>query len=185
MNFNDVLTILWFFLPAGLANMVPVFAAKLPWLKKFDYPMDFNLTFRGKRILGSHKTIRGLLSGIVIGAITVLVQNKLFLNYEILREFISIDYLQVNWLILGSLLGAGAIIGDSIKSFFKRQWGIASGEAWFFFDQIDYIMGGIIFSAFYLTLAPIQYLLIIFIFFVLHMAVTVIGYLLGLKEQPI
>lgn len=181
----DIITVIWFFLPAGLANMAPVFAAKIPGLKNLDYPLDFNLTFRGKRIFGPHKTIRGLVSGIIVGMLTVFLQNKLFVNYEVVREFINIDYVRINWLVLGSLLGGGAIIGDAVKSFFKRQWDIPSGKSWLFFDQIDYILGGIIFTVFYWPLSLVQYSLIIIIFFLLHIAVTNIGYLIGLKEQPI
>ncbi len=179
------LTIVWFFLPAGLANMAPVFAAKIPVLKNLDYPMDFNFSWRGKRILGDHKTTRGFISGIIIGVITVWLQQKLTMNYESLRGLINLDYGHINSLLLGSLLGGGAIIGDAVKSFFKRQMNIPSGESWLLFDQVDYILGGIIFSIFYWPLKPLQYLSIIIIFFLLHIAVTNIGYLLGLKSKPI
>lgn len=178
-------TIIWFFLPAGIANMAPVFAAKIPGIKNLNYPMDFNLSWRGRRILGDHKTMRGLVSGIITGIITVWIQKKLIINSDYLSNLINIDYLKVNWLLLGMLLGGGAIIGDAAKSFFKRQTDIPSGQSWFVFDQIDYILGGIIFSIFYWPLTLLQYLSIVIIFFLLHIIVTNIGFVLGLKEKPI
>jgi CDP-archaeol synthase len=36
----------------------------------------------------------------------------------------------------GLLISFGALAGDSIKSFFKRQIGIRSGASWLVFDQL-------------------------------------------------
>ena len=63
--FNEFLFLCWVFLPAIIANMAPVFAAKLPVLSGWSYPLDFFYTFRGQRVLGDHKTIRGLIAGIL------------------------------------------------------------------------------------------------------------------------
>ena len=52
MTFRDLLFVLWFFLPAGLANMMPVFTAKLPLLRTLDFPLDGDATFHGKRAFG-------------------------------------------------------------------------------------------------------------------------------------
>lgn len=181
---QDLFTVLWFFLPAGLANMFPLFAAKLPILKKWEYPMDFFLEFRGKRVLGSHKTIRGLVTGILVGILIVWIQKELYLNWEFLRNALALNYFQYNFVYLGALLGLGAIIGDAVKSFFKRQLNIPSGETWMFFDQIDYVLGGIVFTYWYAPLSIEQYLYLTIMYFGLHMLTTVIGYLLGLKEKP-
>ena len=43
---KDILFVLWFFLPAGLANMAPIFAARLPYLRKLSFPLDCYATFR-------------------------------------------------------------------------------------------------------------------------------------------
>lgn len=162
-----------FFLPAGIANMMPVFASKIPILREYCYPLDFGLSFRGKRIFGDHKTIRGLLAGVFAGVLGVLIEQHLgFLPTQ-------------NPLLLGFLLSFGALIGDSIKSFFKRQIGIPSGKSWFPFDQIDYIMGGIFFSLFVVELPLSDYLIIISLYFILHLLISYTGFLLGLKNNPI
>jgi len=62
MIIKNALFVVWFFLPAGLANMTPIFAAKLPYLSRWSFPLDGYATFRGKRVFGSHKTIRGVLT---------------------------------------------------------------------------------------------------------------------------
>ena len=72
--FRDIFFVIWFFLPAGLGNIAPIFAAKLPWLKTYAFPLDGYAMFRGKRLLGDHKTVRGLLSGLLTGMATASLQ---------------------------------------------------------------------------------------------------------------
>lgn len=161
----------FFFLPAGIANMVPVFAAKLPFLRKYNQPLDFGKSFRGKRILGNHKTIRGFIVGILGGVGVVLIESHI---------------MQIsNPILLGFLLSFGALAGDSIKSFFKRRIGIPSGATWFPFDQIDYILGGLLLSLFVVRLSLWHYVTIFLLYFVLHIATTTVGYFLKLKEAAL
>ena len=53
MIIKDALFVVWFFLPVGLANMTPIFAAKMSYLKRWSFPLDGYATFRGKRVFGS------------------------------------------------------------------------------------------------------------------------------------
>ncbi|MBD3363536.1 CDP-archaeol synthase [Candidatus Dojkabacteria bacterium] len=182
---NDILFALWFFIPAGIANSVPVFVAKLPLLKKFNYPIDFGKKWRGIRVFGDHKTIRGFVTGISMAIITVFIEKAIYAKYAGQMEFIVIDYENISAVILGFCLGFGALIGDAVKSFFKRRQSIKPGEAWIPFDQLDYIIGGILLSLLYIRLSISIYLLIAILYFVMHPISTVIGYLLGLKKKPI
>ena len=69
--------------------------------------------------------------------------------------------------------------------FSNAKRGIAPGKSWFPFDQIDYIIGGVVFTAFYIRLTIVQYILLFIIFFLLHLVTSFIGYLLKLKDNPI
>jgi hypothetical protein len=71
---KDSVFVLWFFLPAGLGNVAPIIAAKLPCLAAWSFPLDGYATFRGKRLFGEHKTVRGLLSGLLVGIATAALQ---------------------------------------------------------------------------------------------------------------
>src|ERR1039457_3892121 len=71
---QEIFFVIWFFLPAGLGNAAPIIAAKFPGLKNWTFPLDGYATFRGKRLLGDHKTVRGLVSGILIGMLTAFLQ---------------------------------------------------------------------------------------------------------------
>ena len=182
---KDLLFILWFFLPAALGNAAPILVAKIPLLKKYTFPLDCYATFRGKRVFGDHKTVRGLVSGIVMGILTVYLQIYLYSTIPLIRRFVPMDYTSINPFLLGTLAAGGALVGDAVKSFFKRQVGIAPGQSWFPFDQIDYILGGIVFTACYRQLTLVQYILLFLLYFVLHPLATWLGYLMRLKESPI
>ena len=175
----------WFFLPAGLANMFPIFVAHTPGLRNLEFPMDFGLSWRGRRIFGSNKTMRGLVTGIVIAIITVLIQQSVYTHWNFLRAISPIDYQVLNPYLLGLLLALGALIGDAVESFFKRQLDIPVGQSWLIFDQLDYVAGGILFTIGYVRLSWDLYLYIVLIFFVLHLLSTIIGYFLGLKKTAI
>lgn len=184
MFLRELFFSLWFFLPVGIANCSPIFAAKIPILQKWSYPLDCYLTFRGKRILGNHKTIRGLVIGIIFGIVTSYLLLYLYKSFPFITSLVTINYQQINPSILGFLSAVGALGGDITKSFIKRQYGIASGHRWFPFDQIDYIVGGIIATSLIVQLTFFEYILIILVWFCLHIASSKIGYFLKLKNVP-
>ena len=106
MNLEHALHALIFFLPAGISNMVPVFASKLPVLRNWNTPLDFGKTYKGKRIFGKNKTWRGLLSGIVAGTLVAMLVYSTYWHVDLLA------------VLIGSSMSAGALIGDAVESFF-------------------------------------------------------------------
>lgn len=182
---GSILFSLWFFLPAGIANMAPVFVMQLPVLKKWNTPLDGGLTLGKKRLFGPHKTMRGLISGILLSILIVWLQRYVFGWYPQLFGWSEVDYRNINVLLLGFLLGFGALSGDVLKSLIKRQVGIASGDSFFPFDQVDYILGAIIATLFLVRLPFVLYLFTILLWIGLHLLVSYIGFLLKLKPKPI
>lgn len=182
-----ILFALVWFLPAGIANMTPVIVAKIPGIRRFSQPIDFGRSFRGKRILGDHKTWRGLLLGTLAGSLVMVPQYASFYGF-ILPENLpawQVRLHQINPIILGALLGFGALAGDMTESFIKRQFDIPSGKSWFPWDQIDYILGAILLSALYIQLPWGIYLTTAIVYFALHLGTSYLGYLLGFKSDPI
>jgi len=156
---------LLFFLSAGFANMVPVFFAKI--FPKLNYPMDFFLTFRGKRLLGEHKTIRGFIGGSLIGSLFLLLFNKSIIN----ESFIFIIFIPMS-----------GLIGDAIKSFVKRQVGIKEGQTFFPFDQLDWILG-LILALIIFGYRDVVLIYMLLIGFLAHMLFKYLGYLLKLEDK--
>lgn len=181
-----ILFALWIFLPGGYANAIPVFTAHAPFLKHWDTPLDFGKTWRGKPLFGKHKTWRGLFSGIVIAILTLLLQQYCYNSFEFIREISrDVDYSTLNILVLGTLFGAGTLLGDAIESFFKRQASIAPGSSWFPFDQIDYIIGGLLAISLVIRLSVSEYAAILILWFSMHLLFSFLGYKVGLKDKPI
>jgi CDP-2,3-bis-(O-geranylgeranyl)-sn-glycerol synthase len=183
---RDILFVLWVFAPAGIANMVPILAARVPVIKHFDQPIDAGRSFRGKRIFGDHKTWRGILTGVVAATAILALQQLLYSQYGWF-QWISqdIDYMQLPTWLVGPLFGIGALGGDAAKSFFKRQLNVAPGKSWFPYDQLDYVVGGALAVAPFIRFSPGQYVLLVVIWLAIHVAATHIGYWLRLKESPI
>jgi len=142
-----LLQVIWFLVPAGVANLVPPIAARL--LPRWIYPMDFNLTLRGQRVLGAHKTMRGLICGTVSAFGVHQLQILAALKYDLFSSLaFSKQFHELWW--LGPWLGFTALSGDAIKSFIKRQWHISPGQPWLPWDKIDWIIGVLAGSWFFL-----------------------------------
>lgn len=183
---KEILFALWFFLPAGIANVFPILVAPIPGLKNLQAPMDFGLTFRGKRILGAHKTWRGLIAGVIMSTVTLWLQQIAAAHFGWAHNLTSsVDYAALPTIPLGILFGVGALGGDAIESFFKRQRGTAPGRGWFPWDQLDYIIGAALASLPFVALSLRQYAILIVLWLVVHLVASYIGWLLHLKERPI
>src|SRR3989338_6624434 len=139
--------ILWILLPAGVANMAPIFAAKI--IPSWSYPADFGFTWRETRIFGSHKTIRGLFAEAISGGLVFLVLRYITPNLISEKSQPQSAYLQVP-IYLGFWIGFCALAGDLLKSFLKRRLGIAPGKAWAPFDQVDWALGSALGALLYL-----------------------------------
>ena len=183
---QDILFAIWFLLPAALANSAPVFAAAMPLIKRFDAPIDGKKTWRNREILGPHKTWRGLIAGIIVATLVLWAQQLLSEEFE-WAQYIAgdVDYASLPVLVLGPAFAIGALGGDAIESFFKRQRGLKSGKSWVPFDQLDYIIGSVLVSLAFVILSPTQYLWIFIVWFIGHLIASYIGYKLGLKKDPI
>ncbi len=106
-----------YILPAYVANGTPVIFGG-------GKPVDLGKQFRGKRIFGDHKTLRGTFSCLAAGIIMASMESA----------FIP------KLLLVGVLLTAGTAIGDLLGSFIKRQMGMKEGHNLAFFDQYFFLL---------------------------------------------
>lgn len=133
-----------------------------------------------ERWFGQNKTWRGLIVAILMGGLIFWLQKYIYvLGFQ---RWALIDYADFS-VLLGFLLGAGAILGDLFKSFWKRRQGIAPGERWIPWDQLDFVLGGIVFS-FLVYVPPVEVAVILLIISpVLHIMVNHLGYWLGIRKE--
>ncbi len=164
-----ILKSLYFFLPAYCANMAPVLFRWLPG----GVPIS-------KRLLGSNKTWRGIIAAILTGGLVFWLQQLLYaLGF---RQFALIAYSDFS-VALGFMLGAGAILGDLVKSYLKRGYNLPPGARWLPWDQLDFVFGGIIFSWF-VYVPPAEVVLVLLVISpVLHIAINHIAYWLRIRKE--
>jgi CDP-2,3-bis-(O-geranylgeranyl)-sn-glycerol synthase len=165
-----ILKSLYFFLPAYAANMAPVLFKWIPWLGK---PVH-------ERLLGAHKTWRGIVVATLTGTIVFALQK-----YAYAQGFTSLALIDYSGfpLLLGTLLGFGAIAGDAVESYYKRKQGIPPGQPWVPWDQLDFVVGGIVMGMFLYVPPAEAVLVLVLISPVLHFATNYIGYLLGINKK--
>lgn len=176
-----LLGVIWFIALLGLANMAPVFFKKIPIL---GAPIDRGKTWRGKRIFGNNKTWRGIIAAILVGFLFFLLQRYLFSRWSFFGTISITNYLALPWF-FGALVGGGAIVGDLIKSFFKRRFNVPAGKSWIPFDQIDYLLGGLLATALFFIPSPAEIFLIIVVGFFLHLLFKALGFALKVGDKAI
>ena len=181
---GDTLFVLWFLLPAGIANMAPVLAKHWSVLKQLDKPIDNGRIWRGHRLLGAHKTWRGFVAGWLLATAFVLIQFWLYDHTAFFNDFYRFDIAGLNPIAWSTALTLGALGGDAIKSFFKRQIDIPPGKSWVPFDQIDYVVGTLIVASLLVDM-PIRFYAIAFLLgLFLHPLVNLLGWAIRVKDNP-
>jgi len=170
---------IWLILPAYAANgLTPILG-----LRKGLHPVDGGRKLRGQPLFGPGKTLEGLIFGTLMGGCIGLIE---MLAYPYLP--FSISPVQLNIvpmsLILGLLLGFGAMSGDLAGSFIKRRLKIPRGRPAPFLDQEDFLAGALAFSLLLIPLEISWVVLLVFVTFVVHIVANMIGYLLKIKKQP-
>jgi CDP-2,3-bis-(O-geranylgeranyl)-sn-glycerol synthase len=155
-----------FILPAYCANATPVIAGG-------GLPIDFGRKFvDGRPIFGKNKTFRGFLVGLIVGTSVGLSESAV----------LSLSYP----LTFGLLLSLGALFGDLGGAFLKRRLGISPGNLLPIIDQVDFIVGALVFS---LLLFPsgLSWELTLAVLIItppIHLLTNFAAYKLGLKSNP-
>jgi len=154
-----------FIFPAYCANATPVLAGG-------GLPMDFGKNFSdGKRVFGKNKTFRGFFFGWAIGIMVGLVEGAVFgfASYSVLFSILT---------------PLGALLGDLTGAFMKRRLNIAPGGLLPVVDQIDFVVGALVFA---LPLAIIYWQLAVAVLIItppIHLLTNYVAYKLKLKSNP-
>lgn len=172
-----LLSALWIMLPAYVPNSAAaVFGGGIP--------IDGGRTHRdGRRLLGDGKTWRGFILGVATGIVVGLLQIWV-------RQMAGWEVLPALTVLVVILLATGALLGDLVKSYFKRRLGRERGAPWLIADQYDLVAGAfalvLIFDyPWFISTVTLPILVIILIITpILHKTVNVIGYLIRVKEVP-
>jgi CDP-2,3-bis-(O-geranylgeranyl)-sn-glycerol synthase len=153
--------------------MAPAYAANMaPPLVKFWHGWNRPISARW---LGEHKTVIGFGVGVAAAVVTAVMQSRVPCS----RSPASIEHPLRD----GLRMGLGAMVGDTIKSFFKRRSGIPPGAPWIPFDQTDFVLGALALTASGESrLSAREALAIVALSMAGHVVVNHIGYYLGIRD---
>jgi len=166
--------------PAYAANCFPTFIRAY---KIKGHPIDFGKSYKGNRIFGDGKTWEGLALGVVAGFLIGLAEVGLYPSLNLYASQYGVS-LPVMTALIAFLIPFGALMGDLIKSFFKRRIGMKRGQNFMFFDQLDFIIGAILFTFLFVDYTPIMIVWMFVATFLIHRGASIVGYALKLKREP-
>jgi CDP-2,3-bis-(O-geranylgeranyl)-sn-glycerol synthase len=155
----------WIF---ALSIIVPTYCANgAPVVFGGGVPLDFGRSLPdGKRIFGDNKTVRGFLSGLVVGVIVGVFGYILFSK---------------NLLVIAFLASLGALFGDLAGAFLKRRLGIRPGGTLPGVDQLDFVVGALLFVAPFYKVGWGALAILILVTPPVHFLTNVVAYRLRLK----
>jgi len=175
--------------PILLAAVAQGLCIRYDWLAPIKKPLDLGLHLRGKRIFGDHKTWRGLAINVVCCTLGTLIQAW-FQREDYLPRWLPFFDYEKHGPLIGLLLGLGMTVGELPNSFVKRQLEIAPGMrkkgfigiVFFLFDQVDLTVGIWLFLFFVIRPSLVMILWSFAITIVSHVAVSSMGYFLGMRK---
>lgn len=175
----EIILSLIMFIPSYIANPVAVVTGG-------KIIIDGGKTFRGKRIFGDHKTLSGLIGGILFGFLAGLILQLIGEVWSPLKYDSNI----VVAMEIIFILSSGSMLGDLIGSFIKRQLGYQPGKEALFLDQYPFALTSLfllfIFSPnIFIRIFPLPGVIAILIVTpLLHRAVNIIGFKMKMKDVP-
>jgi hypothetical protein len=172
----------WLAFPVVVAALVHVLVLRFRWLDFLRIPLDAGATWRGRRVFGSNKTVRGAI--VMIGVSILVAALQGMLRVPTLEYF---DYGAANMPLIGLLMGLGFVVGELPNSLVKRQLGVAPGShagVWHTLaDQLDSVVGALLMLAL-VWVPPLRVWVVAVVLGTgLHMAVNGLFVVLGLKRS--
>ncbi len=161
---DQIHTALKLLLLLGVANGAPILARRLLG-SRWGWPLDGNRRFiDGRPLLGSGKTLRGL---VVATLATACAAPVLGISPA-----------------LGARMGLSAMLGDALASFVKRRLGLMSGARCRGLDQIPESLLPLLVVAGPLALSLPQIAAVTLAFYALELPVARLLFRLGIRERP-
>lgn len=175
--------------PLLLAAIAQGLCIKYDWLSRLRRPIDFGRTYKGKRIFGDHKTWMGLTINVLFCSLGAFIQAWLQGKGTLPQWLFLLDY-KSHALTVGILIGFGMTVGELPNSFLKRRFEIPPGKsregplgiAFFIYDQVDLTIGIWVFLFFLVRPSLWLVLWSLLLTLALHLAVSSVGYLLGMRK---
>jgi len=192
---NPIYKLIYMILPVILGGVFNMVFMKLPLLNSLKTPLDMGRSLKdGKRIFGDNKTWKGFLGMIAITSLWMVFFQMLAINFEWANRLSLIpyrDYSYIQGLLFGALWGMGYVLAELPNSFIKRRLSVPPGQnvkglrgvIFAIFDQIDSVIGCLIMIPVFYAISIVDALAILILGGLVHFAVNVGLFYIGLKKQ--
>ncbi|MBI2930642.1 MAG: CDP-archaeol synthase [Planctomycetes bacterium] len=179
---SEPLRVLWLAFPVMFAAAIHIVVLRLKLMEGLKKPLDGGRTWRGRRIFGDNKTIRGALIMVAASVIGAMLQGVL--RVRALEYF---DYGRADLPLVGFLLGLGFVAAELPNSFLKRRFDVKPGQRggpiFVILDQIDSVIGGLGLLCF-VWLPPARvWILALLLCSLAHIAFNGVFVMVGLKKS--
>jgi CDP-2,3-bis-(O-geranylgeranyl)-sn-glycerol synthase len=161
--------------------MTPPLIRRAGFFNFLDVPVDSGRKFKGEAIFGKNKNWRGVIFGVIIGILVAGLQLWLY-QFSFIKEIGLFDYSEINILVFGFLISAGAVFGDLLFAFIKRRLKMEPGQRFIPFDQTNYVIGAALFLTPYLKINILIWLTLFILTLLLHIIANRLGYYLKLHR---
>lgn len=160
--------------------------------QRFNLPLDLGMTYRGRRIFGENKTLRGFMVMLPAAAVAFFLLGLIVSQHSGLAARIW-QMSPSAFALLGLWAGLGFMVGELPNSFLKRQLDIPPGGAprqlhakvvFFALDRFDSIVGMLLAVGIAVPIRWQTWLYLAVIGPVIHWFFSVILYWCGVKERP-
>ncbi len=158
--------------------------------QRFGAPIDAGRSWRGRRLLGDHKTLRGFMVMVPATAI----------GFGLVASLLSPDpdafglwpLTPLGYVALGAWAGLGFMAGELPNSFIKRRFDIAPGQPagagatraiFFVVDRVDSVVGLALALALVVPVPPLTWVYVAVVGPVLHGLFSVLVFQLGGKAR--
>jgi len=183
LNFIFIFSCIYFYFPVAMANIGANLGKFIPIFKALKYPIDFGLSIKGSRVIGDHKNVGGFLFGILFGSLFGYLKT-IYLDQIIPDQYVLFSIDQQTNIFLYIMMSTAALMGDIIKSIFKRILNRPPHSPWIPFDEIDHSLASLIVASFIIPIDINSSLTIIIVFVFLHLLANILGYFLKIKKVP-
>jgi hypothetical protein len=185
---SDIERAIWLIAPLVLGSLVHGLCMRYQWLSAMAVPIDGGRSFRGKRLFGNNKTVRGLMAVGLGTALGFLLRPMLYAPQSIDPSWLSRPTLLA--FLFGFAVGVSAMLFELPNSFLKRQLSIAPGKPgqgglgaiFYVVDQIDLLPGVWLAMTFVVPLSGATILWSALLLLVGHQVVTTSSYFLGMRS---
>ncbi|HRI69885.1 MAG TPA: CDP-archaeol synthase [Polyangium sp.] len=160
-----------------------------PLSKRFSWPVDAGATFRGRRLFGDNKTVRGFMIIVPATALAMVGLGQLAQHWE----WPIWPLTGKGFLLLGLTSALGLMLGELPNSFLKRQLGVEPGHPpenrvgrviSSLADRLDSVVGALLGAA---LVVDLSWTTVAWCFVIgppIHGLFSALLFVLGVKKRP-